>query len=637
MTSFFLPVFDDCLRKIKWKIGGARFQKSSCKMERSVAEVSDGIFKGIASLIDQRDSLKTYKEMKCLKCQIKEVEREVDDFERSLGSLRGDSKDKCAIAESLRLVFDKTKEDMESNLGDKSKLFQGLFFNKGMKKANGIFHRMANFFSRQLVDSSEEIFILENQIERFKREIELLEKDSNFLCGSDEDRHAVMESLHAVFDRTKETFSFEIDRRVQKEKDIILRKEENKVRFAPFRNLADKLKERNMDKIFSKKTKAVHRLSKEVDKIIDFIEAYEYQIFEKALSPPEAIERFSKRRLNCICQKMNHRQISPLKTPLIYNPELNEWFVDNIHYLGKGSFKIGTLAIKIAKEGSYLFAKTVSKKDLTRLASEDRRLFKNEIELGLEFPRNLRGVGAYSEIFASDRFGEGCHFSSDHVKKIGILSEFYNGGNLEEAIKEGALDSREKIMIALDIIYGLRFIKEKGFASRDIKPGNIILQKDEKSGKVIAAKHIDFGFIAKIDNEEEKSRVRGTPLYMAPELLEENRGNDLDMRKLDSFSLGVALIELINGGLPQELEIRSMKDLRRKRKNLNTENLRLKLQRKDHFSNQEKALLSVAVDCLHENPEKRPFPEEIIQKLQSLKDPHSENDLFARRDGELFP
>ena len=113
---------------------------------------------------------------------------------------------------------------------------------------------------------------------------------------------------------------------------------------------------------------------------------------------------------------------------------------------------------------------------------------------------------------------------SDQVKK--------SGGNLIES------DVRR---YARSILKGLRFIHAKGFAHCDIKLQNILLFGN---GDVKIA---DFG-LAKRNGEEEgeeqrRMEIRGTPLNIAPESVNENEYDS----PVDIWALGCAIVEMFTG------------------------------------------------------------------------------------------
>lgn len=62
------------------------------------------------------------------------------------------------------------------------------------------------------------------------------------------------------------------------------------------------------------------------------------------------------------------------------------------------------------------------------------------------------------------------------------------------------------------LLLALNHLHERGIAHRDLKPENILMA-DEKTIKLA-----DFGFATYLNGKKE-SQVLGSPLYMAPEIL----------------------------------------------------------------------------------------------------------------------
>ena len=109
------------------------------------------------------------------------------------------------------------------------------------------------------------------------------------------------------------------------------------------------------------------------------------------------------------------------------------------------------------------------------------------------------------------------------------------------------LKIREKVGLieALDIISqvlsGYLFLSKKGFVHRDLKPANILY----KDGVYMIG---DFGFAVlagTIKTVNHECNV-GSPLYMAPESLENNKYNF----STDMWAIGIILYEMIKGKTP---------------------------------------------------------------------------------------
>jgi serine/threonine protein kinase len=127
-----------------------------------------------------------------------------------------------------------------------------------------------------------------------------------------------------------------------------------------------------------------------------------------------------------------------------------------------------------------------------------------------------------------------------------LVMELVEGSDLRTRIKNGPVDPKAAILIAMQICDALDYAHQRGVIHRDIKPENILL--DPVRGVRIA----DFGLAKLLLPGSDPSltatqHVMGTPHYMAPESLDGAR--EIDHRS-DVFSLGVVLYEMLTGELP---------------------------------------------------------------------------------------
>ncbi|MDM8531567.1 GAF domain-containing protein [Anaerolineales bacterium HSG25] len=93
--------------------------------------------------------------------------------------------------------------------------------------------------------------------------------------------------------------------------------------------------------------------------------------------------------------------------------------------------------------------------------------------------------------------------------------------------------------ITVQVCRVLQYIHARGFIHYDVKPHNISLTEN---GTV---KLMDFGLVGEVRGEGQL-KIRGTPEYIAPELI---RGGRVDHR-VDLYSLGISLYELVTGHPP---------------------------------------------------------------------------------------
>ncbi|KAF6086191.1 hypothetical protein HJG60_008397 [Phyllostomus discolor] len=126
-----------------------------------------------------------------------------------------------------------------------------------------------------------------------------------------------------------------------------------------------------------------------------------------------------------------------------------------------------------------------------------------------------------------------------------MVMEHLSGGDLATYLqKHGAWTEEEARTIFRQLVSALHHCHEKGFAHRDLKPENILLDADN------TIKLADFGFTKEVKHNL-LSSFCGTATYMAPEIM---MGQAYDGQRVDIWSLGVVLYQLVTGRLPFEGE-----------------------------------------------------------------------------------
>ena len=129
--------------------------------------------------------------------------------------------------------------------------------------------------------------------------------------------------------------------------------------------------------------------------------------------------------------------------------------------------------------------------------------------------------------------------ADDHAH---IAMEYLDAGDLRQRISEKILAS-VAVKYLREIASALARIHSVGILHRDLKPGNIMLRRDNS----IAL--IDFGLAKRLRLQMEitgSGEIFGTPYYMSPE---QGHGNPVDERS-DIYSLGVIFYEMLTGEKP---------------------------------------------------------------------------------------
>ncbi|ETN24934.1 ULK/FUSED protein kinase [Phytophthora nicotianae INRA-310] len=122
-----------------------------------------------------------------------------------------------------------------------------------------------------------------------------------------------------------------------------------------------------------------------------------------------------------------------------------------------------------------------------------------------------------------------------------MVTEYAQGELFQVLEDEHSLPEEEIRKIAIQLIQALHVLHSNRIIHRDMKPQNILIGSKQQ------IKLCDFGFARAIAHDTSLLRsIKGTPLYMAPELVQEKPYN----YTVDLWSLGVILYELATGRPP---------------------------------------------------------------------------------------
>ncbi len=135
-----------------------------------------------------------------------------------------------------------------------------------------------------------------------------------------------------------------------------------------------------------------------------------------------------------------------------------------------------------------------------------------------------------------------------------IVMQYVDGPNLEEwRLRRGRVSERDARRVIGEIAAALAAAHERDFVHRDVKPSNVLIEKE--TGRAFVA---DFGVSAALSSATHDTDTKltstgvvvGTPTYMSPE----QGTSDPVTAKSDVYSLGVVAYQLLTGQLPFRAE-----------------------------------------------------------------------------------
>ncbi|KAJ4971884.1 hypothetical protein NE237_004983 [Protea cynaroides] len=202
-----------------------------------------------------------------------------------------------------------------------------------------------------------------------------------------------------------------------------------------------------------------------------------------------------------------------------------QWVRSNC--IGKGSF--GTVSLASFVSDSRVFA--VKSVNLNSSFTSHLESLENEIQI-------LRSL---SSPYVVQYLGEDLTQESGNVIYRNLHMEYLPGGTATDMASRFCGKGNDLVRsYTWCIVSALSYIHSKGFVHCDVKGRNVLLGSSPASG---VAKLADFGSARPFYGQKGTTLPRGSPLWMAPEVIRgERQGPESDV-----WSLGCTVIEMITG------------------------------------------------------------------------------------------
>ncbi|XP_031248687.1 serine/threonine/tyrosine-protein kinase HT1 [Pistacia vera] len=192
-----------------------------------------------------------------------------------------------------------------------------------------------------------------------------------------------------------------------------------------------------------------------------------------------------------------------------------------------------------------------------------------------------------------------------------VITEYLSEGSLRaylHKLEHKSLPLQKLIAIALDVARGMEYIHSQGVIHRDLKPENVLINEE------FHLKIADFGIACEEQYCDAWADDPGTYRWMAPEMIKHKPHG----RKVDVYSFGLILWELVAGTIPYE----DMNPIQAAFAVVN-KNLRPVIPR-----DCPPAMGALIEQCWSSHPEKRPEFWHIVKVLEQFESSHA-------RDGTL--
>ncbi|GFR23942.1 rho-associated protein kinase 2 [Trichonephila clavata] len=138
------------------------------------------------------------------------------------------------------------------------------------------------------------------------------------------------------------------------------------------------------------------------------------------------------------------------------------------------------------------------------------------------------------------------HFAFQDSKNLFMVMDYMPGGDMVNLMSNYDVPESWSKFYCAELILAVDAIHQMGFVHRDVKPDNMLL---DKQGHL---KLSDFGTCVRMspDGLVRSDTAVGTPDYISPEVLKSQNGNGEYGRECDYWSVGVFMYEILIGDTP---------------------------------------------------------------------------------------
>ena len=195
--------------------------------------------------------------------------------------------------------------------------------------------------------------------------------------------------------------------------------------------------------------------------------------------------------------------------------------------IGEGNF--GKVKLGVSKKTGDNYAIKIMNKE--KIRNQMGKILIPEIEISKKF-NHKNVIRVYSIL--------------EDEKNYYIIMEYCSKGELfDYIVAKKKLSEEESSIFFYQLINGIEYIHNKGYAHRDLKPENLLLTSKN------ILKIIDFGLTHEYNENTLLKTKCGSPSYAAPEIL---KGCKYDGFKSDVWCCGIILYAMLSGSLPFEGE-----------------------------------------------------------------------------------